>query len=83
MKDIKSLGDSSLLPEWVSETIENEVQEQRGGFCSMLLGTVGARLLGFILAGNGINRAGEEIVRAGYGNKTSQKRQDHKNKMDF
>ena len=34
--------------------------------------------------GQGINRAGEGIVRAAYGNKKGQKtRQDHKNKMDF
>ena len=83
MKDIiklvKSLEDSSLLPEGVSETIQNEAKELRGGFLSMLLGTLGASLLGNILAGKGINRAGEGIVRAGYGNK----RQDHRNKMDF
>ena len=57
----------------------NEAKEQRGGFLSMLLGTLGASLLGNILAGQGINRAGEGVIRAGYGNK----RQDHKNKMDF
>ena len=45
----------------------------------MLLGTLGASLLGDILTGQGINRAGEGIVRAGYGNK----RQDYENKMDF
>ena len=45
----------------------------------MLLGTLGASLLGDILTGRGINRAGEGVVRAGYGNE----RQDHKNKMDF
>ena len=45
----------------------------------MLLGTLGSSLLGNILAGWGINRAGEGAIRAGYGNK----RQDHKNKMDF
>ena len=45
----------------------------------MLLGTLRASLLGNILAGKGMNRAGEEIVRAGYGNK----KQDYKNKMDF
>ena len=33
----------------------------------MLLGTLGASLLGNILAGKGINRAGESVVRAGYG----------------
>ena len=45
----------------------------------MLLDTLGASLLGNILAGKGINRAGQGTVRAGYGNK----RQDYKNKMDF
>ena len=45
----------------------------------MLLDTLGASLLGNILAGKGINRAGQGAVRAGYGNK----RQDYKNKMDF
>ena len=45
----------------------------------MLLGTLGASLLGDILTGRGINRAGEGVVRAGYGNE----RQDHKNKVDF
>ena len=40
----------------------------------MLLGTLGASLLGNILDGKGINRAGEGVIRAGYGNK---------NKMDF
>ena len=83
MKDIirivKSLEDSGLLMEGVSETIQNEAKEQKGGFLSMLLGTLGASLLGNILAGKGINRAGEGIVRAGYGNK----RQDYENKMDF
>ena len=45
----------------------------------MLLGTLGASLLGKILAGKGINRAEEGVIRAGYRNK----RQDQKNKMDF
>ena len=45
----------------------------------MLLGTLGASLLGNILAGQGINIAGEGVIRAGYGNK----RQDDKNKMNF
>ena len=58
IKIVKSLEDSSLLPEGVSETIQNEAKEQRGGFVSMLLGTLGASVLGNILAGKGINRAG-------------------------
>ena len=69
MKDIleivKSLEDSGLLLKGVNETIQNEAKEQKGGFLSMLLGTLDASLLGNILAGKGINRAGEGIVRAG------------------
>ena len=42
---VKSLEDSNLLPEEVSETIQNEAKEQRGGFLSMLLGTLGPSLL--------------------------------------
>ena len=80
---VKFLEDSSLLPEGITKTIQNEGKEQRGGFLSTLLGTQGASLLGDILAGRGINRDGKEIVRARYGNKKSQKRQDHKKKMDF
>ena len=45
----------------------------------MLLGTLGASLLGNISAGKGINRAGKGVIRAGYGNK----RKDRKTKMDF
>ena len=66
---VKSLEDSGLLFKGVSETIQNEAKEQKGGFLSMLLGTLGASLLGNILTGKGINRAGKGIVRAGYGNK--------------
>ena len=79
IKIVKSLEDSGLLLKGVTETVQNEVKEQKGGFLSMLLGTLGASLLGNILTGKGINRAGEGIVRAGYGNK----RQDHENKIDF
>ena len=79
IKIVKSLEDSGLLLKGVTGTVQNEVKEQKGGFLSMLLGTLGASLLGNILAGKGINRAGEGVIRAGYGNK----RQDHKNKMDF
>ena len=55
----------------VTETVQNEVKKQKGGFLSMLLGTLGASLLGNLLTGRGINRAGEGIVRAGYGNRSS------------
>ena len=65
---VESLEDSNLLLKGVSETIQNETKEQKGGFLSMLLGTLGANLLGNIWAGKGINTTGEGIVRAGYGN---------------
>ena len=76
---VKSLEDSGLLLKGVSETIQNEPNEQKGDFLSVLLGALGASLLGNILAGPGINRAGEGVTKAGYGNK----RQNHKNKMNF
>ena len=49
IKIVKSLEDSSLLLKGVSETIQNEAKEQKGGFLSMLLGTLSAILLGNIL----------------------------------
>ena len=78
IKIVKSLEDSGLLLKGVTKTVQNEVKGQKGGFLSMLLGTLGASLLGNILTGRGIiragkgkgvNRAREAIVRAGYGNK--------------
>ena len=88
IKIVESLEDSGLLLKAVTETVQNEVKEQQGGFLSMLLGILGASLLGNLLTvkgiyrvgkgkgaiaksqGRGINRAGEGIVRARYGNKT-------------
>ena len=71
MKVVKSLEDSGLLLKGISETIQNEAKEQRGGFLSMFLGTLGPRLLGNMVADKGINRAGDETIRAGYGSKRS------------
>ena len=65
IKIIKELEKSDILLKGVSKTIENEIKEQRGGFLSMLLGTLGASLLGNLLTGKGIMRAGDGIVRAG------------------
>ena len=49
----------------MSKTIENETKKQKGGFLSMLLGTLGASLLGNLLPGRkGIMPAGDGIVRA-------------------
>ena len=53
MKIVKSLEDSGLLLKGISEAIQNEVKEQKGGFLSMLLGTLGASLLGNMLAAKG------------------------------
>ena len=65
MKIVKSLEKSGLLIKGVSETIKNEGKKQKGGFLSMLLGTLGASLLGNLLAGKGAIRAGEGTYRAG------------------
>ena len=46
MKIIEALENSGIFLKGVSKTIENETKEQRGGFLSMLLGTLGASLLG-------------------------------------
>ena len=51
MKIVKSLEDTGLLIRDVSETIQNEAKEQKGGFLGMLLGTLGATLLENILIG--------------------------------
>ena len=84
VKIVKSFEDSVLLLKGATEAVQNEVKEHKGGFLSMLLGTLGASLLGNLLIGwgvnragkdwgRGINRVGEGVLRAGYGN----------NKMDF
>ena len=80
MKIIKALENSDILLKGESKTIKNETKEQRGGFLSMLLGTLGASLLGNLLSGGkgsvaskakgeGIMHAGDGIVRAGSGSK--------------
>ena len=84
IKVVKSLEDSGLLLNGVTESVQNEVKEQRGRFLSMLLDTLAASLLGDLLSGKGaiatsqgqvvnkkgegIHRAGEGIIRAGEGN---------------
>ena len=75
LKIVKSLEDSGVLLKGASETIQHEAKEQRGGFLSMLLGTLGASLLGDVLSkglsGRGVIRAREGTIRAGYGSKRS------------
>ena len=74
MKIIEVLENSGILLKGVSKTIENETKEQRGGFLSMLLGTLGASLLGNLLTGGkGIMRAGDGTVLAGEGSRSKKK----------
>ena len=81
---LESLENSGLLLKGVAETVQNEVKQQKGGSFSMLLGTLSASLLGNLLTdrgvnkagkGQGINRAGEGVLRTGYVSCSS--------KMDF
>ena len=73
MKIVQALEDSNFLSREVTKTIKNKTREQKGGFLSMLLCTLGARLLGHMLTGKGIvgasygNIKGKGIVRVGYG----------------
>ena len=73
LKIVKLLEDSGILLDGITETLKNEVKEQKGGFLSMLLGTLGTFLLGDLLtktlSGRGVIRAGEGTIRAGYGSK--------------
>ena len=73
IKIVKSLEDSGLLVKGVSETVQNEAKEQKGQSLRMLLGTLSASILGNMLAGKGINRAGEGFPRAGYGSSIKNK----------
>ena len=72
IKIVQALEDSNILLKGVTKTIKSETKEQKGGFLSMLLGNLGASLLGNILAGKGTvragsgNKKGKGIVRAGY-----------------
>ena len=65
----RSFEDSDLLLKGVSETIQSEAKEQKGGFLSMLLGTLDASLLGNLLTGKGAiaTSQGRGIYRAGKG----------------
>ena len=74
MKIVQVLEDSNIFLKGVTKTIKNETREQKGEFVSMLLGNLGASLLGNLLSGKGIvrtgsgNEKGKGIVRVGYGN---------------
>ena len=82
IKIVQALEDSNILLKGVTETVKNETKEQKGRLLSMLLGTLVSSLLGNLLTGKGVLRAGygnnkgKGVVRAGYGNQL-------KNKVDF
>ena len=73
MKIVQALEDFNILLKWVTKTIKNETKEQKGGFLNMSLGTSAASLLGNLLVGKEIvragsgNKKGKVVVRAGYG----------------
>ena len=58
MKIYQALADSNILLKGVTKTIDNEIKKQKGRFLSVLLGTLGATLLGNLLSRKGIVRAG-------------------------
>ena len=64
VKIVNSLEEFRLLIKGVSKTIIYEAKEQKGGYLAILLGTLGASLLGNMLAGKGVIRAGEGKIRA-------------------
>ena len=68
IKIIEALENSGILLKGVTKTIENETKEQRG-FLSMLLGKLGASLLGNLLTGKRMLRVGQGLVRTGEGAK--------------
>ena len=68
---LKSLEDSDLLLKGVTEAVQNEIKEQKGGFLSRLLGTLGTSLLANLLTARGVNKKGKGIIRAGEGAKKS------------
>ena len=75
MKIVQAIEDHNISLKGIIKTIENETKEQKGGFLGMLLVTLGASLLGNMLTGKRIlkagygNKGGKEILRACYGSK--------------
>ena len=83
IKIVQTLEDSNILLKGVTEAVKNETKEQKGGVLSMLLGTLGQSLVGNLLTGKGVVRAGYDnnnnnnkgkgVVRAGYSNQLKNK----------
>ena len=90
IKIVKSFEDSGVLLDGVTKTVQNDIKEQKGGFITMLLGTLGASLLGSLLTGKGAiaKSEGREIYRAGKGKGENRAgegiaRACYRNKLDF
>ena len=94
MQIIQALEDSVILLKGLTRSVATQTKEQKGGFLSMLLGTLGASLLGNLLSGRGLGeqktqakgmlRAGEGILRAGEGVRTNFEINDYyKNEPKF
>ena len=58
IKIVTTLEEHDILLKGISKKIKNETKEQKGGFLSMLLGTLGASLLGNLLTSQGLHRTG-------------------------
>ena len=75
IKIVQTLEDSNILLKGITNAIKNETKDQKGGFLGMLLGALGASLLGNIVTGKGMlrafyrNKEGKGMLRAGHGSK--------------
>ena len=67
IKIATALKEHDILLNGTSKTIKNKIKKQEGGFLSMLLGTLGASLLGNLLTGKGLYRTGKGMYRTGQG----------------
>ena len=67
MKLTKSLKDAALLIKGVTETVENEIKEQKERFFAMVVTTLASSLLESILSGKGVIRADKRTIRTGQG----------------
>ena len=67
MKIVKSLDKSGLLIKGVSETIKNEAKEQKKVISQYVIRNIRCQLLGNLLTGKGVMRAGEGVIATSQG----------------
>ena len=65
IKSIKLLEDLGSIVDRISETVKNEIKDEKCGFLSMLLVTLGASVMGNMSIEKGVTRAGKSVIRAG------------------